>query len=257
MRLLRIGTACLVSVLCGWGSTANAQIYNWSGIYVGANVGGSKAESKVGAAAGCPANGYFCTPVAFQQNVPVILANASGTLSSHPLIAGAQVGYNWQSGGLVFGLVADAQTFRFHASRSVGPVTYPTNAAVTYTVGSAVESSFLMTARARLGWTMSNWLFYGTGGLAATEFSVSNSMSDTLALRGNSAVTRARLGWSAGGGVEVGLSKNWTVMAEYLHVDFGSVSTTATVGTAANNNPLSASADLSANILRGGINYTF
>jgi opacity protein-like surface antigen len=46
--------------------------------------------------------------------------------------------------------------------------------------------------------------------------------------------------------------------AEYLDVDFGSISTSANVNaTFANPNLFSSSADLKANIVRAGLNYKF
>jgi outer membrane immunogenic protein len=38
--------------------------------------------------------------------------------------------------------------------------------------------------------------------------------------------TTTRTGWTAGAGFEYGLTNNWSVKAEYLHVDLGSFSTT-------------------------------
>jgi outer membrane immunogenic protein len=136
-------------------------------------------------------------------------------------------------------------------------VTYPTNAAVAYTIGSSFHTDFLMTARARLGWAVSNWLVYGTGGAALTDLTVTNTMADTATLRGNSSSVNTKLGWAAGAGVEYALSRSWTLSGEYLHVEFGTVATTAVVGTAANNNILSTSSDLSADIFRTGLSYRF
>lgn len=63
---------------------------------------------------------------------------------------------------------------------------YPTNAAVSYVVSSSLEMNLLFTARARAGWSIANWVFYGTAGLAATDLTVSKAMYDTSMLRGNS-----------------------------------------------------------------------
>ena len=80
--------------------------------------------------------------------------------------------------------------------------------------------------RGRLGLspsTMSNWLFYVTGGLAygGFEHSVTQfcnvSCGQTRVL--SDSVTRT--GWTLGGGVEVALDRNWSVGAEYLYMDFG------------------------------------
>jgi outer membrane immunogenic protein len=65
-----------------------------------------------------------------------------------------------------------------------------------------------------------------------------------------------------GGGIEAGLSGAWTVKAEYLYVDFGSVSAVGLITTPGlvalgSNNPFTHSVDLKAHILRLGLNYRF
>jgi outer membrane immunogenic protein len=58
-----------------------------------------------------------------------------------------------------------------------------------------------------------------------------------------------------GGGVEYGLTRNWSVKAEYLYMDFGNVSSTGVVSAtiATGGASLSNSVDLRANIIRAGI----
>jgi outer membrane immunogenic protein len=106
-------------------------------------------------------------------------------------------------------------------------------------------------------------LLYATGGLAVTDFRVSNSYTTTNnpanTAFGASSRSDTRVGWTAGGGAEWALTGNWRVKAEYLYVDFGSNSTSANVndGTFAVNNVFLTSANLRAHIARGGINYRF
>jgi outer membrane immunogenic protein len=59
--------------------------------------------------------------------------------------------------------------------------------------------------------------------------------------------THTMLGWTLGGGVEVGLNQRWSAKAEYLYVDLGDHFYTIT-GT--NNGYAS-------NVLRLGVNYRF
>jgi len=68
-----------------------------------------------------------------------------------------------------------------------------------------------------------------------------------------------KLGWTAGGGLEWALTRNWSVKAEYLFVKFGSINASGTViGTAAGyGSAISTSTDLTANIARAGVNYKF
>ena len=63
-----------------------------------------------------------------------------------------------------------------------------------------------------------------------------------------------------GAGGELALNRNWSVKAEYLHVDLGSISTTAKIthgGFVGYTNTLTTKADITANIARVGVNYKF
>ena len=59
-----------------------------------------------------------------------------------------------------------------------------------------------------------------------------------------------RVGWSAGAGLEVGLSKNWSAKVEYLHLDLG----TATFFDAASG-ASNISVPIKDDIVRAGISY--
>ena len=74
-------------------------------------------------------------------------------------------------------------------------------------------------------------------------------------------VARTRLGYAAGGGVEVALGNNWSAKAEYLFVDFRPSSVVSSnliaLTTPLPAQPFIHSVDLKADILRLGLNYRF
>jgi outer membrane immunogenic protein len=76
--------------------------------------------------------------------------------------------------------------------------------------------------RGRVGFAVDRALLYGTGGLAVANVKYADHTSDGVPLMNSGDATRA--GWTAGGGIEWALNGNWTVKAEYLHVDLGNVS---------------------------------
>ena len=66
------------------------------------------------------------------------------------------------------------------------------------------------------------------------------------------------VGWTAGGGVEYAVSRNWTVKAEYLYYDLGS--RTLTLNDVFGRFPANVQTFTDAfrgNIVRGGVNYKF
>jgi outer membrane immunogenic protein len=110
-----------------------------------------------------------------------------------------------------------------------------------------------LTYRGRLGWAFANgWLAYATGGGAWID------ANRTFTGRGPGGILSsnfelAHAGWSAGGGVEGVLTRNWSWKVEYLHLATDRFTTTVNLfGTA---RPWSAR--LGDNFVRLGVNYRF
>ena len=272
---LALLTLASVAALCAT-NPALAQGYNWTGFYFGANAGGTWSNGDTSSDTnGCrPAAtgdvGYFCDP-GFTSNGVAVAAAGSGSGSGNGFSGGVQAGYNLQSGGLVFGGELDFGTFGFSAKRT-GSARYPANyfpvsTANTFTVTTKSDADWLFTARARLGFLASpNLLLYVTGGLAVADVSVANAFSDNVAsggfpgATGSSSNSTTKAGWVLGIGGEMALDRNWSLKAEYLHVDLGSISTTATIthrNWVGYSNTLNTKADITAEIARVGVNYKF
>lgn len=156
-------------------------------------------------------------------------------------VAGGTLGYNWQQGGLVFGLEGDFSWADISGSSDTCGAAF----FIPHPCGSKLET--LGTLRARLGAALGatgNWLAYVTGGVAGGKLNAWDSFWPASG-------SDFRIGWTAGGGIEAGLARNWTVKLEYLYVDLGKRDMFDIVpGT-----PETVS--FTANIVRAGINYRF
>ena len=96
--------------------------------------------------------------------------------------------------------------------------------------------------------------------MAATELGVRNSIASSLTgAQGAASHTGRAIGWTLGGGAEWSLNRNWTLRAEYLYLDFGNVTTNASVSDGATSFPsnLATTVNLTARIARAGVNYKF
>jgi outer membrane immunogenic protein len=234
---------------------------NWSGFYVGVNAGGAWGQSHIGTSVACldidGDHAFTCpfvTPpeTAGATTGPAVSAAGTGTLSDRGFTGGVQTGFNLQTGGLVFGLELDTQSFRMGGSQSV---TVPGLA----TVVTSFDTDWLFTARSRVGLPIApNLLVYATTGFALTDLSVSNSVTTIGAASARGLVT----GKVLGAGAEWALTRNWTLRGEYLYFDFGSVTVNAPTsisGAQLTNdfNTARTTADLTAQVVRMGLNYKF
>jgi outer membrane immunogenic protein len=235
---------------------APAPVYNWTGWYVGGNVGYGWGEKTDPTLSFSDSTGTF----------PFIAA-AGRLLFESPrpsgVIGGGQIGFNWQNGPWVWGLVADFQGSGMDDTKTViVPPAGPTFA-TTDTLSAKVD--WFGTARARIGYANQNWLLYATGGLAYGK--VKSTLSFNFPASGFAvfgAHDSTNFGWTAGAGIDYGISNQWTVGVEYLYVDLGSDTVTATPTAAALSlfpaaaaTSLSARQDFTFHILRGTINYRF
>jgi outer membrane immunogenic protein len=171
-----------------------------------------------------------------------------------------QAGVNLQTGRLVYGLEVDVESFKLGGART-GTANDPVHVGNVITVGTSFDTDWLFTARSRFGWTVApNILLYGTGGVAATELGARNSISSSLTgAQGAASHTGRVIGWTLGGGAEWALNRHWTLRAEYLYLDFGNMTTNASVSDGATSFPsnLATTVNLTARIARAGVNYKF
>jgi outer membrane immunogenic protein len=221
-----------------------AAPYNWTGFYVGGNIGYSWARS----------NDAFT----FISAAGPVFDAGSSNANVNGVIGGLQAGYNWQTGALVLGLETDIQlSGQSGSGTAICPVTTcgGGGGTVTYTD----KLTWFGTTRGRLGWAFDRWLVYGTGGVGYGTEKVSGSLNvaappAVAPFSGSS----TRVGWAAGAGVEAALMANWTWRVEYLYLDLG----TASFSQAAPSPPfivgtVNQSLRLRDNIVRVGANYRF
>jgi outer membrane immunogenic protein len=181
--------------------------YNWTGFYVGINGGGGWGRSNWDALG----TGNF---------------NVSGGM------VGGTLGYNWQTGPVVFGLETDLDWSNVRGSTSTACAT-----------GCETKNTYLGTARGRIGYAFDRVLAYATGGLAYGDIKASRGGF------GQDSTTKA--GWTLGGGMEVALVGPWSVKAEYLYADLGKLScSAASCG-------VPTDVKFNENIVRAGVNYRF
>jgi len=246
---------CVLSFVLSAFGAANAQ--SFQGIYIGAYGGGNQGNSDAHTFTVFSPTGYFA-----QSSVPAIATVGNQHLTPSGASGGGTFGFNLQHHAFVFGAETDFGSMSMSASRS-GSATYPCCAPTAFTVTQTVKTDWLFTGRGRLGFAAGPVLFYGTGGLAATNLNYQALFTDTFATaHENAGVEEKRKGWIAGGGAEVRLSNHWSIKGEFLHADFGQVQTTSTNLTAPPGIPrpqniFTHNADLTTHLFRGGLNYRF
>jgi outer membrane immunogenic protein len=235
------------------------DVYNWTGFYIGGNIGYSWGRSS-----------DYST---LTNGAGTVLFANSSAVNLDGVVGGGQVGYNWQVQNWVVGVEADIQGTDEKGSRTFtcpagvcSPAANPF-AAVAF-VASAPISVLTMdqkiewfgTVRARGGVLVTpRVLLYATGGLAYGDVRTAESINNTATAQAFS-TTDTRVGWTVGAGVEGAIGGNWTAKAEYLYMDLGRTS-----GSYLTNFPAlgggfissNYSSRITDNILRVGVNYRF
>jgi outer membrane immunogenic protein len=198
--------------------------YNWSGFYIGGNLGGAWGRSDYNFLPSGAWGGVFLAQLQADGGARLNMANVSG---------GAQAGYNWQINQLVLGLEADIQYIGLRKTNIFtqnGPVA---NIVTSYVFTESSKSDWLATVRGRIGFTVDHVLFYGTGGLAIADSRSSDSLvfptlTPAATFTGTGSRSDTQLGWTAGGGMEWAFAPNWSVKGEYLYAQFGRKTTVMT-----------------------------
>ena len=176
-----------------------APVFTWTGFYVGVNAGYAFGESDWD-----PAPGSFDTD---------------------GFLAGGTLGYNLQTGNIVWGIEGDLNWTNIKGDEA----------------GVETRVPYLGTVRGRIGYAFDRFLPFVTGGAAIGQVRMNTGAGKD---------EETRIGWTVGAGVEWAFLANWSAKIEYLYVDLGesSCDIAACAGT-----------DVSFNtsIIRGGLNYRF
>jgi opacity protein-like surface antigen len=234
---------------------------DWTGIYFGVNAGYGWAQGSSNTVfAGGLTNTLLATGLVIPAGATTPLGLGASELggtglssSSSPRggIAGGQIGFNWQAGRVVFGAELDAQWSG--QSNTVSVIcTAPRSAC---TASEAIKIRSLTTGRARIGLAF-DWLMpYVTAGGA-----LFNARDDlTVTVGGLSAsfppLTGTTLGWTAGAGVDVALSSNWSARLEYLHIRANGITSSVLIPGFLGNGTAAETASYRDNIVRVGLNY--
>jgi outer membrane immunogenic protein len=176
-----------------------APMFNWSGFYLGAHIGGTwgttEAEVNSITVPGLLALGGITLPVTSQ--------------SFNGFIGGGQVGYNWQSGIVVFGVEGEIA-----ATNAKG------TAPCLIVLSCESKQNWMATAAARLGLADGRDLYYVKGGAAWSHNSYSADLN--VLASASSEVSDNRWGWLVGAGIEHAFTPAVSAKLEYNYVDYGS-----------------------------------
>lgn len=210
----------------------------WCGFYIGVNAGyGWGNDGNINFNPSGTQNGVFVDGPA-QLAAQLAGLGPLGT-TGKGFLGGGQIGYNYQSGQLVWGIETDFDGAHISGSgvgsANVPVAGFPPFGVQTSTVGSQSLDTF-GTLRGRLGYTPWNQsLFYATGGLAYGKATSSVGISqietgagatDTFTSSAGSA-SKYLVGWTVGAGWEWAFAPNWSVKAEYLYYDLGNLNYSA------------------------------
>jgi outer membrane immunogenic protein len=201
--------------------------YDWTGFYVG---------------------GYYADAIGNQKG-----ATPTTTTDSHSgetnvnqrgVALGLTAGYNWQfdphwlvgvEGDLGW-LGLDRTNTEFNDNTLVG-----------------LKTDWYATARARAAYVTGPSLLYLTAGGAFVH--LRDEFGGDLTTQGPTFASATRASWTAGGGIETKVSRNWSAKTEYLFIDRGD--SVNFIANPRGTNGVPASFDQSFHVIKSGLNYRF
>jgi opacity protein-like surface antigen len=193
ITLLAAG-ACAHGADLGVGYPRMAPVPDWTGLYLGGNLGGAFAQERA------------VTPLGPWS------PNSSG------VFGGVQLGYNFMvTPNWLIGVEGE-----LNATSAQGTVVIQDSVATATTTS---NHRWYDTLEGRLGFSQGPWLVYAKGGAALinVDYRLTGTFNGTTAM---SSVTNTASGWTLGTGVEFMWAPGWSVKAEYDYLDFGTQNVT-------------------------------
>lgn len=176
---------------------ADSSWSSWLGTYAGVFAGGAGLASS--------------------DNNGIDGLTATASYKSWGGMGGALIGYNFSAGQVLLGVEGDLSYLGASASGQTYPFVYGGAGGLV----DKMEVDWMGSLRARVGLPMGQFMPFVTGGVAVAGVTLKNVYPSFP----NATQTRSEteVGWTAGGGVDMLISRNMSIRAEYLHTDFGDV----------------------------------
>jgi outer membrane immunogenic protein len=215
-------------------------IYDWTGIYVGGNIGGG-----------------ILTDSASQNGVSVLpgATNLVGSANLSPagVIGGGQIGANYEFAPWVVGIEGswDASAVQGNTLTGIAsttPIVFPPPSPPPTQERFTSNVLWLAALTGRVGYAANDWLFYGKAGGAWMRVTYTEDLLNPGNV-GTQDISDSRTGFTIGAGIEIGLVENISAKIEYDFYDFGSRNYNFVF------TPVSVRSDL--HTLTVGLNYKF
>jgi outer membrane immunogenic protein len=206
LGVLAFGSSALAADLPMKAPPAAALVYDWTGAYVGGFGGYAFGNQNLNNALG-----------------PAGFANFTTNWETHGAFGGGEIGYNWQSGNLVFGVEADGAGTNIQGRD---------NFALADVNGAPMDDfnklKWVASLRARGGIAVDRLLLFFDGGWAVGDIQHTN----TVAGGAVDTFTNHRSGLAAGGGIAYAMTDNLIGKIEYRYYDLGTYIRLAPLNTA-------------------------
>jgi outer membrane immunogenic protein len=222
MKKFLLGGVALAAMLVGPAMAADMPVkapvykapppvvFNWSGCYIGGNVGGKWARTD---------DRVTIADVPGNPGVTSVFPSES----SSTLIGGGQIGCNWQAAGSnwVFGVEGDADAQRWTRTRVQAVTRPPLVVGDTFDIRSDWQGS----VRGRIGYAWDRTMLYATGGVAFTEVKVGANFPIFVGAVVFPATvasdSKTLVGATLGGGLEHAITSNWSLGVEGRYSWYG------------------------------------
>lgn len=208
MKKNLIGTVAVFAAAFLGGAASAQDGHDWTGAYVGIHGGFGKSDI----------SGVYDSPDARRNDLFVDDGQGYFEMAPKDFVGGAQLGYNWQVGHVVFGGEADLSQADWYQE-----LRYASDDDLL-----SVEMDWMATARARAGYSFDNLLVYATGGLAWTNMRFTgNDDYRRTSRRETGIVDFDKTGLALGGGTEYAINDHFSVKADALLISFDDIINTA------------------------------
>jgi outer membrane immunogenic protein len=235
MRKLFLGMSAFAATMLGGAALAADMplkapppaapvMYNWTGVYIGAHIGGAWADRN-GHDRFDPENNCFWGGC-FEDN--------GFGRNDGRFIVGGQIGFNYQVNQWVWGVEGQISALTNSDNDSACGFFRFEDGTRDHLFNCNNRGNWVATIAARLGVTFGqtgNWLLYVKGGAAFADARFGARLRDDCPLswgfcnRDNFLFNNnddTRTGWMIGAGLEYGAWGNWSWKLEYNFMDFGS-----------------------------------